>query len=277
MPGKRLDRFGTARRCAWALPHFTLIGATTRYAMMSPPLREYTPLERQAVARATRTTGPTAEQRAYFRRRLLAWSQKSRRSFPWRKTDDPFAILLSEVLLQRTQASQVSDHFDRILGALPNAEALAGTPTRRIHALLRPLGLSKRAVTLKAMGREIVERFDGRVPVTADELMTLPGVGPYIAAATACFAGGQREAVVDTNVVRVLARYFGVTSQRARPRDDMKIWETAELLLPRRRYSDYNQALLDFAALICRPRTPLCEECPLRRSCPSAVRLVGVR
>ena len=218
----------------------------------------------------TNSNEPSAVERAYFRRRLRGWYERNRRSFPWRETEEPFAILLSEVLLQRTQASQVADHFDRILGALPNAEALAGTSNRRLRALLKPLGLSKRAATLKQMGRELVERFNGRVPETIDDLRTLPGVGPYIAAATACFAFGQRKAVVDANVVRVLARYFGINSQRARPRDDKMVWERAQLLLPRSQSADYNRALLDFASLVCRPRRPLCGECPLRRRCPSA-------
>ncbi len=207
---------------------------------------------------------------AYFRRRLLRWYGFNARQFPWRETDDPYLILLSEVLLQRTQAPQVKDNYQAIAAALPTPSALATAPLTAIGEVLRPLGLAKRAVTLKRMAEELVARHEGGVPSGVTDLMSLPGVGRYIAAATAAFATGSRLAVVDANVIRVLARFFGVSSAKKRPRDDPTVWRLAELLLPRSRAADYNRALIDFAALVCRARGPLCAECPLRRKCRAA-------
>jgi len=207
---------------------------------------------------------------AYFRRTLLRWYRFSARHFPWRETDDPYLILLSEVLLQRTQAPQVKDNYKTIAAALPTPSALAKAPLAAIEEALGPLGLAKRAVTLKRMGEELVARHEGGVPSGVSDLMSLPGVGRYIAAATAVFAAGSRVAVVDANVIRVLSRFFGVSSDKKRPRDDPMVWRLAQSLLPRSRAADYNWALIDFAALVCRARAPLCAECPLRRRCRAA-------
>jgi A/G-specific adenine glycosylase len=209
-------------------------------------------------------------QRAYFRRTLLRWYVSHARRFPWRETDDGYTILLAEVLLQRTQAPQVQDNYWRIATAFPTPHALAAAPLETVQEALRPLGLAKRAATLKRMGEELVTRFDGRVPMTVTDLITLPGVGRYIATATACFAAGARLAVLDANVVRVFSRFFGVTSYRKRPRDDSALWRLAESLLPRTRAADYNRALIDFAGLVCKARTPLCPDCTLRRRCRAA-------
>lgn len=209
-------------------------------------------------------------QRAYFRRTLLRWYGSHGRRFPWRETDDSYTILLAEVLLQRTQAPQVQDNYRQIVTAFPTPQALAAAPLETVQDTLRPLGLAKRAVTLRRMGQELVTRFDGRVPTTVLDLIALPGVGRYIATATACFATGVRLAVLDANVVRVFSRFFGVTSDRKRPRDDSALWRLAESLLPRTRAADYNRALIDFAGLVCKPRTPLCPECALRRRCRAA-------
>lgn len=209
-------------------------------------------------------------ERAYFRRRLLQWYDRHGRTFPWRETRDPYLILLAEVLLQRTQAPQVAANYERIVAAFPTPEALAAAPLTAVQDALRPLGLAKRAKTLQRMGVELVARFGGRTPTDPAELGTLPGVGRYIAAATACFAGHKPIAVVDANVVRVYTRFFGVESTRSRPREDPALWELAALLVPRRRAVDFNRALIDFSALVCKPRTPLCAVCPVRQRCRAA-------
>lgn len=213
-------------------------------------------------------------QRAYFRRTLLRWFRRNARRFPWRETDDNYRILLAEVLLQRTQAPQVDDNYRQIVASFPTPQALAAAPLGTVREALKPLGLAKRTVTLKRMGEEIVERFRGRVPTDVSDLLTLPGVGRYIAAATACFAAGARVAVVDANVVRIFSRFFGVASESSRPRNDAALWRLAESLLPRKASEDYNRALIDFAALVCKPRVPLCPECPLRLKCHAATRFL---
>jgi len=206
----------------------------------------------------------------YFRRTLLRWYRVNARPFPWRETEDPYQILLSEVLLQRTQASQVKDNYAGIIAALPTPRAVTRTTLASMKVLLRPLGLAKRPAILKKMGEELVTRYDGRVPSSVTELESLPGVGHYIATATAAFASGARVAVVDANVIRVLARFFGAISPKTRPRDDPAVWRLAQSLLPQSRVADYNRALIDFAALVCRPRIPNCRDCPLRMRCRGA-------
>jgi A/G-specific adenine glycosylase len=221
------------------------------------------------------TEMPDPRTRGRFRRTLLTWYERHARAFPWRLNNNPFAILLSEVLLQRTQAQQVAANFDRILRAFPRPVALARASDAKISAALKPLGLAKRATTLKQMGLALMERSDGETPTEFDDLITLPGVGRYIASATACFAGGHRLAVVDANVIRMLERFFGAVSDRARPREDRAMWDLAAALLPRTRVADYNRALIDFASLVCRPRAPRCAECPLRQRFPAASGFLG--
>jgi A/G-specific adenine glycosylase len=203
----------------------------------------------------------------YFRKRLLAWFAEHSRDFPWRMTSDPYRLLMAEVLLQRTQAPQVRDHYAAVLSRFPQPQALAAAPVGVVAETIRPLGLAKRAPLLKRLGEDLSSRFQGNVPADADELASLPGVGRYIAGATACFAFELPTAVVDVNAIRVFSRFFGVTSRRSRPREDAGIWAFAQTLVPPRRAVDYNRALIDFASLVCRPRNPVCTQCPLQRRC----------
>lgn len=210
-----------------------------------------------------------SRQASLFRRRLQRWFKKHHRQFDWRKTKDPYTILLSEVLLQRTQAPQVACHFNRILQRFPTPAALYKYPHDEVLKVLRPLGLAKRAGTLIAMAEVLSERFNGEIPADPDLLVNLPGVGRYIASATACFAFGRRIPLVDTNVVRILLRYFGVAFTRKRPHQDPQLWKLAELMLPKRNAEDYNRALIDFAALVCTARRPICQGCPMQKECHS--------
>lgn len=198
---------------------------------------------------------------------LLRWYGINGRSFPWRTTADPYRVLVAEIFLQKTQASQVLPIYRRFLRKFPTAKSLARASRKDILEEVWSLGLPARAAQLQRLARALVVRFGGRVPCSEAELLSLEGVGRYTANAVLCFAFSQRRAVVDANVIRVLSRYFAVTSRRARPRDDRGLWATAEGLVPRTRSRDYNWAILDFAALICQPRTPKCGECFLRVGC----------
>jgi A/G-specific adenine glycosylase len=209
-----------------------------------------------------------------FRRKLRKWFNRNCRQFDWRETKDPYAILLSEVLLQRTQAPQVSSHFKNILCQFPTPTALSAAPYDEVYEALRPLGLAKRAQTLVAMARVLVENFEGRVPQDRDLLAGLPGVGRYIASATLCFAFGLRIPIVDTNVIRIFSRYFGIISNERRPKDDPQLWKVAEMLLPRKNIEEYNWALIDFAALVCTARKPSCQACPMSRECRSSTKFL---
>jgi len=211
-----------------------------------------------------------AADKAHFRRTLLRWYARNGRRFAWRETHDSYEILLAEVLLQRTQAPQVGANYGRVLAAFPTPEALGRAQLSQVREALKPFGLAKRAPTLWEMGSHLSDRFAGGVPLAVADLMSLPGVGRYIASATACFAGGVRTPVVDTNVIRIMSRYFGIESERRRPRDDPWLWRLAESLLPRQRFIDFNRALIDFAAIQCKARKPDCPSCPLLRRCLSA-------
>lgn len=204
---------------------------------------------------------------AYFRRTLLRWYRRNARPFPWRATADPYHILVSEVLLQRTKAVQALRGYEKLTTAAPGPSMLAEASLQILEEMLQPLGLVGRAARLKKMGQELLSRFDGEIPSNVADLMELPGVGPYIARATACFATGARVAVLDANVVRIFSRFLGIASDSKRPSDDPAFWRLADTMLPRGRVVDYNRALIDFGALVCKPRVPKCSTCPLRRKC----------
>jgi A/G-specific adenine glycosylase len=195
---------------------------------------------------------------------LMRWGRANRRSFPWRDTRDPFRILVAEVLLQRSRGRTVALVFDELFRRWPNAEMLARARISSIRSVIRPLGLVRRAGTLKALAAAIVER--GRVPRTLNELLELPGVGPYVANATLAVAFGQRVGVVDGVTGRVYRRYFGL-EEGGLPSTDRALWEVVEGATPARGVRQWNWAVLDLAATICLPVRPRCPCCPLVSSC----------
>jgi len=209
------------------------------------------------------------EHAAYFRRRLRAWFRNNARRFPWRETTNPYHILLAELLLQKTDAPKVVPVYLRMVKDFPSPRPLAAARLQRVSRLLAPLGLDYRADRLRRIAAALVRDHGGAVPASEDALMSLPGVGRYIARAVCAQAFGQRKAVLDTNVVRLLGRFFGITSRRPRARDDPEMWAVAQSLLPRRASdaASWNWALLDFAALVCGHRHPACSICPVRHRC----------
>jgi A/G-specific adenine glycosylase len=199
-----------------------------------------------------------------FRSRLLRWGEEHRRSFPWRETDDPFRILIAEVLLQRSRGKTVATVYERLFDRWPTPDALARARVDWIASVIRPLGLMRRAATLKALAGAVVQR--GSVPGSMDELMDLPGVGRYAASATLAVAFEQRAPVVDGVSARVYRRYFGL--ETATPASsDGRLWELVSEATPSRRTREWNWAVLDLAASVCLPKVPRCEECPLQTRC----------
>ncbi len=201
-----------------------------------------------------------------FRSQLLAWWRVHGRWFPWRQDSDPYRVLIAEILLRRTQATQVLPVFTHFLEEFPDPAALANARAERIRELLWPLGLHWRAGDVIRLGREILERTGGRVPDDPDTLRSLPGVGDYVAATVRCFALGERAAVVDVNTARVVSRFFGIDS-RGELRRNRQIIEVLERLVDRRHPREFNWALIDLAALVCRPRVPVCSKCPFNQAC----------
>lgn len=206
--------------------------------------------------------------------RLLAWYAAAARDLPWRRTRDPYAILLSEVMLQQTQVERVIPKYQEFLERFPTLAALAKAARGDVIRAWAPLGYNRRAVRLHELAQQIVAERAGRLPERLDELRRLPGLGPYTAAAVACFAFGAQVPAIDTNVRRVLER-FGADRWRNWPPGRREIERLALELLPIGQASAWNQALMDLGALICTARAPRCAHCPLAESCPTAAGRTG--
>ncbi len=201
-----------------------------------------------------------------FQTGLLAWWEANRRDLPWRHTRDPYRILVSEVMLQQTQVDRVIPHYHRWLERFPTVQALAESETADVIHLWAGLGYNRRAVNLQRTAQAVVER-GGTFPSNVETLKSLPGIGPYTAGAIACFAFERDVAFIDTNMRRVLHRVFLGPELPAPLANDREITRLAAEALPDGLGWDWNQALIEFGALHCTARKPLCVVCPLQRSC----------
>jgi len=204
-----------------------------------------------------------------FQRRLLAWYARHGRDLPWRRTRDPYRVLVSEIMLQQTQVDRVVPKYHQFLERYPTLDDLAGARARDVRRLWYPLGYNIRPARLHQIARETVARYGGRLPDTAEGLRGLPGIGRYTAGAVLSFAYGQDAAILDTNVRRVLSRVFIGPRRMQRLRGEKAYWDLAEALVPPGRAYDFNQALMDFGATWCSPRAPRCAPCPMKRFCVS--------
>ena len=202
-----------------------------------------------------------AKDRGRFRRALLGWYDKNRRDLPWRRTRDPYAIWLSEIMLQQTRVAAVLDHYRIFLERFPNVKALAAASEDAVLAAWSGLGYYRRARMLHQCSREIVEQHGGQFPENSAALQKLPGIGRYTAAAVASIAFAEPIAVVDGNVERVLQR---VTGRNLTVR---QCWERAEGVLSKARPGDFNQAMMELGATVCLPGEPRCPGCPVRQWC----------
>ncbi|MGH9308986.1 MAG: A/G-specific adenine glycosylase [Vicinamibacterales bacterium] len=210
---------------------------------------------------------PEARIRQRFRRRLLDWYRRHGRDLPWRRTRDPYHILVSEVMLQQTQVDRVLPKYQQWLEKYPSLEALAAANEDDVTTTWRPLGYNIRPRRLHAIARESVERYGGELPSDEETLRSFKGIGAYTAGAVLSFAFGQRAAILDTNVARVLFRVF---VGRGNPRSHASrqhLWTLSRTLLPIRHVFDFNQALMDFGATLCTARKPKCLVCPMRPGC----------
>ncbi len=200
--------------------------------------------------------------RSIFQKILLAWYAASHRELPWRKIEDPYAIALSEIMSQQTQVDRVIPKWQAWLEELPTWEAVARADVPTILRLWSGLGYNRRALALKRLAEEVVRR--GGLPRSIDELVTLPGIGPYTAAAIAAFAyKTPHAAAVDTNVDRVLRRVYGAHSMSAREIKELAVWSVPDDV------ASWNHALMDLGASKCAARKPQCASCPLRDVCAS--------
>lgn len=200
-----------------------------------------------------------------FGRRLLAWYAQSQRKLPWRGATDPYHILVSEIMLQQTRVAVVEDRYRKFIAQFPSVERLARAREQTVLAAWSGLGYYRRARALHRAAQEIVRI--GEFPTTVPELMELPGVGRYTAAAVASIAFGEPVAVVDGNVKRVIERVIARKAPLASSIREQQYWEVAGQLLDKRQPGDFNQALMELGALVCLPAQPLCHVCPVAALC----------
>jgi A/G-specific adenine glycosylase len=201
-----------------------------------------------------------------FTRKLLAWYARAARDLPWRRTRDPYHIVVSEFMLQQTQVSRVSEYYPRFLERFPTVDDLARARPKAVREAWDGLGYYARASNLHALARVVSKALNGRLPDDPEELIKLPGVGPYTAGAVATFAYEKPVPAVDTNVKRVLERVFGNAERGMR---NAELWRLASSLVPKQgqRAWRFNQALMELGALVCVARSPKCPECPVSREC----------
>jgi A/G-specific adenine glycosylase len=246
--------------------------ATTRPAKAKKP----TPRSRLQHASDLKHAQPLVppDRARELRGALLPWYESVRRDLPWRRTKDPYAVWLSEIMLQQTRVETVIPYFERFVRELPTVSALAEAPSDRVMSLWSGLGYYRRARMLHEAAMQISTKRGGVFPATAEGLAEIRGIGRYTAGAIASIAFGEQAALVDGNVVRVLARIFAIEDDVRGGPGLKKIWALAEALVPAANAGDWNQALMELGATTCIPRAPRCLVCPVRGVC--AARAKGI-
>ena len=198
---------------------------------------------------------------------LLKWYDQVRRDLPWRRTKNPYHIWLSEIMLQQTRVETVKGYYARFLEQFPTVQALACAPEEKVLKAWEGLGYYSRARNLQKAAQTIMEKHGGRFPETYEEILALPGIGPYTAGAVGSIAFGLPVPAVDGNVYRVASRFFGVREDVGIPRVQKEIWRLVKESIPLQRAGDYNQALMELGATHCCPGTPACDLCPWNELC----------
>jgi A/G-specific adenine glycosylase len=203
-----------------------------------------------------------------FTKKLLAWnSSQNQRSMPWKGEKDPYRIWLSEIILQQTRVEQGWDYYLSFISTFPAVKDLATAPEAKVFKLWEGLGYYSRCRNLIATAKLINEKHKGIFPSTYEAIINLKGIGPYTAAAIASFAFNLPYAVVDGNVLRVIARIYGIDKPADSPQGRELLNKLAGTLLDKRSPGAYNQAIMDFGAVICKPKAPLCQSCFMKKSC----------
>jgi A/G-specific adenine glycosylase len=210
---------------------------------------------------------PSVAWKAAFRRRLLAWFGKHGRTLPWRETADPYAIWVSEIMLQQTQVATVVPSYGRFLSRFPNVTALAAADERDVLRLWEGLGYYRRARQLHAAAKRIAADHGGQFPREADVVRRLPGIGRYTAGAVLSFAFDAREPILEANTLRLFARLLALREEPLSGAGQKSLWNAAAAILPKRGSGALNQALMELGSQVCTPREPRCTECPVASYC----------
>ena len=212
---------------------------------------------------------PDAAWKRRFRQQLLDWFRQHARDLPWRRTRDPYPIWVSEIMLQQTQVITVIDYYLRFLAAFPTITSLAEADEQRVLRLWEGLGYYRRARQLHQAAQRIVADHDGQLPRDVATLRSLPGVGRYTAGAIASIAWDAREPILEANTIRVFSRLLAYREDPTRSAGQALLWQFSAALLPERHAGIFNQAVMELGSRICAPRAPHCDECPVRRLCPT--------
>ncbi|MBN1688945.1 MAG: A/G-specific adenine glycosylase [Candidatus Omnitrophica bacterium] len=202
-----------------------------------------------------------------FQKYLLRWYKRNARQLPWRKTKNPYKIWVSEIMLQQTQVETVIPFYKKWCQTFPSVRTLANTPAHKVMRLWAGLGYYRRARALHQTAKIIVEKHKSKLPVSVKDLMKLPGIGRYTAGAIASIAFGKTAPVLDGNVIRVLTRLHAISNPIDSPMTIRKLWEMAESMVPKNHAGDFNQAMMELGAMICRPDSPKCGICPVSKFC----------
>ncbi|MBX3026657.1 A/G-specific adenine glycosylase [bacterium] len=216
--------------------------------------------------RRPRPAPPAAAVRR-FQRLLLAWYRANGRRLPWRRTRDPYRILVSEVMLQQTQVERVKGFYRRFVRQYPSFAALAAADEPQVREAWEGLGYYARARNLQRTARIVVAEHAGRLPADAQRIRALPGIGRYTAGAVLSIAFGRDEPILDTNAARVLQRWFGIRVRGGKAVLHRRLWDLAAQVTPAGAAGDFNQAIMDLGATICQARRADCPACPVRRGC----------
>ena len=250
--GQRHDPAGRA------VLHWPASPLTIRARPMTRPAKTAKP------PRASRAN-PDQQTKRRFQTRLLKWYDKWGRDLPWRRTMDPYKILVSEVMLQQTQVERVIPKYHEFLGKYPTLKDLAASKPDDVREAWYPLGYNVRPYRLHSIARETVVRYGGTLPQKDEQLQSMKGIGRYTAGAVRTFAFNEDAPILDTNVMRVLYRVF--LGKGDPKKQKSALWAMAEALIPKGKGYDFNQALMDFGAVVCKARTPSCQSCPMRTFC----------
>lgn len=205
---------------------------------------------------------------------LIDWYRKNGREYPWRGKCTPFQILMAEIMLQRTKADQVTPVYLAFLKKFPDPERLGEASRKEIAIYFSKLGLIRRARLVVLFAQDLLTRFNGKIPRDRKELLSLPSVGEYTADALLCFAFDEDVTVVDSNVCRIVSRVFGLKA-RGEARRDPRYRKILDEILPSGKAKEFNWALIDLGALVCKPNNPLCKLCPLGSLCKFAMSQLG--
>lgn len=202
-----------------------------------------------------------------FSEELLLWYHDHKRDLPWRGESDPYKIWISEVILQQTRVQQGWDYYLKLISEFPDIKSLANAPNQDVMRVWQGLGYYSRARNLQTAAQQIVEKFNGKFPENYDDIISLKGIGPYTAAAIASIAFGKPYFAADGNVFRVMCRVFGILEDVNLPKTKKEIQDIGNQLIQHVNPADFTQALMEFGAIHCTPKSPQCHECPFEKNC----------